>query len=123
MVMRPDVLAASLDAGIPQNDPRPRFMMSPRGRPLTATEVLNHYNAGGRAALTSQLALRLGMSETDSLRFDGTISSAGRMDLSLESTFGLAPGVAAWLILAKDPAIHALPGWTAIPEQLRIPVA
>src|SRR5664279_1834486 len=25
---------------------------------------------------------------------------AGRMDLSLESTFGLAPGVAAWLVVA-----------------------
>ena len=28
---------------------------------------------------------------------------AGRMDLSLESTFGLAPGVAAWLVLATAP--------------------
>ena len=33
MVMRADVLAASLDAVAP--DPRPRLIMSPRGRPLT----------------------------------------------------------------------------------------
>jgi simple sugar transport system permease protein len=43
----------------------------------------------------------------------------GKMDLSLESTFGLAPGVAAWLIV--DPAVthglgvHALPGALAVP--------
>ncbi|GAB3962910.1 ABC transporter permease [Actinoallomurus acanthiterrae] len=34
---------------------------------------------------------------------------AGRMDLSLESTFGLAPGVAAWLVLAPG-ITHGL-GW------------
>ena len=34
---------------------------------------------------------------------------AGRMDLSLESTFGLAPGVAAWLVLAPG-VTHGL-GW------------
>jgi simple sugar transport system permease protein len=33
----------------------------------------------------------------------------GRMDLSLESTFGLAPGVAAWMVLAPGVA-HGL-GW------------
>ncbi|MEV0407937.1 ABC transporter permease [Actinoallomurus sp. NPDC050550] len=33
----------------------------------------------------------------------------GRMDLSLESTFGLAPGVAAWLVLAPG-VTHGL-GW------------
>nr|WP_221382852.1 ABC transporter permease [Actinoplanes polyasparticus] len=43
----------------------------------------------------------------------------GKMDLSLESTFGLAPGIAAWLIV--DPAVthglglHAVPGALAIP--------
>lgn len=35
MVIRADVLAASLDAGLPEGDPRPRLLMSPRGRPLT----------------------------------------------------------------------------------------
>jgi tRNA (guanine37-N1)-methyltransferase len=35
MVLRADVLAASLDAGVRADDPRPRLLMSPRGAPLT----------------------------------------------------------------------------------------
>ncbi len=35
MVLRPDVLAAAIDAVSQQNDPRPRLLMSPRGTPLT----------------------------------------------------------------------------------------
>jgi len=35
MVMRADVLAASLDAAAPLDDPRPRLIMSPRGEPFT----------------------------------------------------------------------------------------
>jgi simple sugar transport system permease protein len=44
----------------------------------------------------------------------------GKMDLSLESTFGLAPGLAAWLII--DPAVtHGL-GVHVLPPALAIPV-
>ncbi|WBB80974.1 ABC transporter permease [Micromonospora sp. WMMD882] len=44
----------------------------------------------------------------------------GKMDLSLESVFGLAPGVAAWLII--DPALtHGL-GLNALPDALAIPL-
>jgi tRNA (guanine37-N1)-methyltransferase len=32
MVLRPDVLAAAIDAASPEDDPRPRLLMSPRGR-------------------------------------------------------------------------------------------
>jgi tRNA (guanine37-N1)-methyltransferase len=39
MVLRADVLAASLDAGLACDDPRPRLLMSPRGRPLTQAMV------------------------------------------------------------------------------------
>ena len=39
MVIRADVLAASLDAGLQADDPRPRLLMSPRGRPLTQDRV------------------------------------------------------------------------------------
>jgi tRNA (guanine37-N1)-methyltransferase len=35
MVLRADVLAASLDAGIAHDDPRPRLLLSPRGKTLT----------------------------------------------------------------------------------------
>ena len=39
MVIRCDVLAAALDAVAPREDPRPRILMSPRGRPLTQGSV------------------------------------------------------------------------------------
>jgi tRNA (guanine37-N1)-methyltransferase len=39
MVMRADVIAASLDAHLTQGDARPRLLMSPRGRPLTQARV------------------------------------------------------------------------------------
>lgn len=39
MVMRCDVLARALDAVAPQDDPRPKLLMSPRGRPLTQARV------------------------------------------------------------------------------------
>jgi tRNA (guanine37-N1)-methyltransferase len=35
MVLRCDVLAAAIDAAAPADDPRPRLLMSPRGRPFT----------------------------------------------------------------------------------------
>jgi len=34
MVLKPDVLAAAIDSVSDQNDPRPRLLMSPRGKPL-----------------------------------------------------------------------------------------
>ncbi|WP_370644976.1 tRNA (guanosine(37)-N1)-methyltransferase TrmD [Microvirga sp. ACRRW] len=35
MVLRCDVLGAAIDAAAPTDDPRPKLLMSPRGRPLT----------------------------------------------------------------------------------------
>lgn len=44
----------------------------------------------------------------------------GRMDLSLESTVGLAPGIAAWLVLptVSNGLGAELPTWTAVPIAL-----
>jgi tRNA (guanine37-N1)-methyltransferase len=39
MVIRADVLAASLDSVLMADDPRPRLLMSPRGAPLTQDRV------------------------------------------------------------------------------------
>ncbi len=39
MVMKPDVLARAIDMASPANDPRPRLLMSPRGRPLDQAYV------------------------------------------------------------------------------------
>jgi simple sugar transport system permease protein len=47
---------------------------------------------------------------------------SGRMDLSLESTFGLAPGVAAWMTVAAGAGhgLGLLPGMWAIPVTLAV---
>jgi tRNA (guanine37-N1)-methyltransferase len=45
MVLRADVVAASLDAHIAFDDPRPRLLMSPRGMPLTQ-KMVRSYSAG-----------------------------------------------------------------------------
>jgi simple sugar transport system permease protein len=49
---------------------------------------------------------------------------AGKMDLSLESTFGLAPGVAAWMIVAPGVThgLGVLPGWAGVPLTLLVGV-
>jgi tRNA (guanine37-N1)-methyltransferase len=39
MVMRADIVAKAIDATAPDGDPRPRLLMSPRGRPLTQARV------------------------------------------------------------------------------------
>jgi tRNA (guanine37-N1)-methyltransferase len=39
MVMRADVLARAIDHAAPEGDPRPKLLMSPRGKPLTQTRV------------------------------------------------------------------------------------
>ena len=39
MVMRADVLGASLDAALAPGDPRPRLVMSPRGRPFIQAQA------------------------------------------------------------------------------------
>lgn len=35
MVLKPDILAKAIDTIAPANDPRPRILLSPRGKPLT----------------------------------------------------------------------------------------
>jgi len=35
MVLKPDILAAAIDAIAPADDPRPKLLMSPRGKPFT----------------------------------------------------------------------------------------
>src|SRR5271154_6336023 len=39
MVLRADVIAASLDAAIVADDPRPKLLMSPRGAPFTQSDA------------------------------------------------------------------------------------
>jgi simple sugar transport system permease protein len=46
----------------------------------------------------------------------------GKMDLSLESTFGLAPGVAAWLTITGGHSLGLLPPWAGVPVVLLVGV-
>ncbi len=46
----------------------------------------------------------------------------GKMDLSLESTFGLAPGVAAWLTITGGHSLGLLPSWAGLPVVLLVGV-
>ncbi len=39
MVLKPDILARAIDTVSPEGDPRPRLLMSPRGKPLTQARV------------------------------------------------------------------------------------
>jgi len=49
MVMRADVMARAIDHAAPAGDPRPKLLMSPRGRPLTQERVRSL--AGGPGAV------------------------------------------------------------------------
>ena len=49
MVLKPDILAAAIDAVSPAGDPRPRLLMSPRGTPLSQKRV--HELAEGPGAV------------------------------------------------------------------------
>lgn len=49
MVLKPDILAKAIDTIAPENDPRPRILMSPRGKPLT--QALAHELATGPGAV------------------------------------------------------------------------
>jgi len=45
MVIRAEVLAASIDSVVDAHDPRPRLLMSPRGKPLTQ-EMVREFSSG-----------------------------------------------------------------------------
>ncbi|MEP4033495.1 tRNA (guanosine(37)-N1)-methyltransferase TrmD [Roseibium polysiphoniae] len=49
MVLRADILAKAIDTAAPADDPRPRILMSPRGRPLTQQRA--HELAEGPGAI------------------------------------------------------------------------
>lgn len=98
MVIRADVLAASLDAGLPTGDQRPRLLMSPRGRPLTQARVRDFARGDG-------LVLVCG-------RFEGVdervIAGRGLEEVSI-GDYVLAGGeIAAMVVL--EAAVRLIPG-------------
>lgn len=98
MVMRADVLAASLDASLASDDPRPHLLLSPRGRPLTQVRVRE-------LSLEPGVVLICG-------RFEGiderVIEARGLQEVSI-GDYILSGGELAAMVLI-DAAVRLLPG-------------
>jgi tRNA (guanine37-N1)-methyltransferase len=98
MVLRADVVAASLDAHIDDRDQRPRLLMSPRGQPLSQ-EMVRSY-AGGEGVIVV------------CGRFEGVdervIAARGLIEVSV-GDYILSGGEMAALIVL-DACVRLLPG-------------
>ncbi|MCT8268456.1 tRNA (guanosine(37)-N1)-methyltransferase TrmD [Afifella sp. JA880] len=98
MVMRADVMAAAIDAAAPEGDPRPRLLMSPRGRPLTQRMVKDWAQGPGLVIVCG--------------RFEGiderVIEARGLEEVSI-GDFVLSGGEIAALALL-DAVVRLLPG-------------
>ena len=98
MVIRADVLAASLDAGLLPDDPRPRLLMSPRGRPLTQARVRDLAQGPGVAIVCG--------------RFEGVdervIEARGLEEVSI-GDYVLSGGELAAMVLL-DACVRLIPG-------------
>jgi len=98
MVLRADVLARAIDAAAPAGDPRPRLLMSARGRPLTQARV-GELSAGPGAVIVCG-------------RFEGVdervIEGRGLEEVSI-GDFVLSGGEIAALALV-DACVRLLPG-------------
>ena len=98
MVIRADVLAASLDAGLPADDPRPRLLMSPRGRPLTQSRVRELAEGPGVAIVCG--------------RFEGVderVIAARRLEEVSIGDYILSGGEIAAMVLL-DACVRLIPG-------------
>ncbi len=98
MVMRADVLARAIDHASPRGDPRPRLLMSPRGKPLTQAKVRELAAGPGVVILCG--------------RFEGVdqrvIEARGLEEVSV-GDFILSGGEPAALVLL-DAVVRLLPG-------------
>jgi len=98
MVLRCDVMAAALDAAVAPDDPRPKLLMSPRGRPLTQARVRD-LAAGPGAVIVCG-------------RFEGVdervIEGRGLEEVSI-GDYVLSGGEIAALVLL-DACVRLLPG-------------
>ena len=98
MVIRADVLAASLDAGLAPDDPRPRLLMSPRGRSLTQSRVRELAQGPGVAIVCG--------------RFEGVdervIEARGLEEVSI-GDYVLSGGELAAMVLL-DACVRLIPG-------------
>ena len=98
MVMRADVIGASLDAALMENDPRPRLLMSPRGAPFTQRLARQWAEGPGLVLICP--------------RFEGVdervIQGRGLMEVSI-GDFVLSGGEIAALAML-DASVRLIPG-------------
>jgi tRNA (guanine37-N1)-methyltransferase len=98
MVLRPDILAQAIDAASPPDDPRPRLLMSPRGRPLDQARVRD-LAAGPGAVIVCG-------------RFEGVdqrvIDSRGLQEVSIGDYILSGGEIAAMVLL--DAVVRLIPG-------------
>ncbi|HHZ10823.1 MAG TPA: tRNA (guanosine(37)-N1)-methyltransferase TrmD [Rhizobiales bacterium] len=98
MVMRADIMARAIDHAAPAGDPRPRLLMSPRGKPLTQARV-RQLAAGPGAVIVCG-------------RFEGVdqrvIDARGLEEVSI-GDYILSGGEPAALVLL-DAVVRLLPG-------------
>jgi tRNA (guanine37-N1)-methyltransferase len=98
MVMRADVLAASLDGAVQPSDPRPRLLMSPRGRPFEQREARQWAEGPGLVILCP--------------RFEGVderiIEARGLMEVSIGDYVLSGGDIAALAII--DACVRLVPG-------------
>ncbi len=98
MVMRADILAKAIDAASPEGDPRPRIVMSSRGRPLTQAGVRELAAGPGAVILCG--------------RFEGVdqrvIEARGLQEVSIGDYILSGGEIAAHVLL--DAVVRLLPG-------------
>ena len=98
MVLRCDVLGAAIDAAVAPDDPRPRLLMSPRGKPLTQARVRELSEGPGAVIVCG--------------RFEGVdervIEGRGLEEVSI-GDYVLSGGEIAALVLL-DATLRLLPG-------------
>lgn len=98
MVLKPDVLAAAIDAAAPPGDGRPKLVMSPRGVPLTQARVRELADGPGAVVVCG--------------RFEGidqrVIDARGLEEVSI-GDYVLAGGEVAAMVLLEA-VVRLLPG-------------
>jgi tRNA (guanine37-N1)-methyltransferase len=98
MVMRADVLAASLDAALAADDPRPRLLMSPRGAPFTQAQAREWARGPGLAIVCA--------------RFEGVderiVEGRGLIEVSIGDYVLSGGEIAALAVL--DACVRLIPG-------------
>lgn len=98
MVLRADVVAAALDAVSPAGDPRPRLLMSPRGKPLTQARVAALSRGAGVVVLCGRFE-----------GFDERVIAARNLEEISIGDYVLSGGEPAALVLL-DACVRLLPG-------------